>query len=100
MANSRVLVLAFFVVLTFAGMGVGVAQAGAARRLLQTTVPQAPIFPNLPPFRGFSFPPLNGSPYPEYRMPPFPAISNVPPAPGFPSFPFFSAPPAVPNPIP
>ncbi|XVE49499.1 hypothetical protein DITRI_Ditri01bG0087300 [Diplodiscus trichospermus] len=90
MANSRLLVLAFFIALSFSGMDVA---QGAARRLLQTT---PSIFPNLPPFRGFPFPPFNG-PYPEYRLPPFPAIPNVPPADGFPSFPFFSAPPALPN---
>ncbi|XVF01520.1 hypothetical protein REPUB_Repub04eG0095900 [Reevesia pubescens] len=92
MANSRLLVLAFFVALSFSGMDVA---QGAARRLLQTT---PPIFPNLPPFRGFSFPPYNG-PFPEYRLPPFPANANLPPAPGLPSFPFLS-PPAFPNPNP
>ncbi|XVE93193.1 hypothetical protein REPUB_Repub01dG0169100 [Reevesia pubescens] len=70
---------------------------GAARRLLQTT---PPIFPNLPPFRGFPFPPFNGT-YPEYRLPPIPAFPNVPAAPGFPStFPFSFVPPALPNPTP
>ncbi|XVF67267.1 hypothetical protein PTKIN_Ptkin10aG0106800 [Pterospermum kingtungense] len=96
MANFRVLVLAFFVALSFSGMHVA---QGAARSLLQITTPPAPMFPNFPPLRGFSFPPLNG-PYPGYRLPPFPSISNVPAAPGFPSFPLFSAPPAIPNPIP
>ena len=90
MANFRLLVLAIFIALSFSGKNVAQVEA---RRLLQTT---PPIFPNLPPFRGFPFPPFNG-PYPEYRLPPFPAISNLPPAPGFPSFPFLSTPPALPN---
>ncbi|XVE66593.1 hypothetical protein DITRI_Ditri08aG0090900 [Diplodiscus trichospermus] len=82
MANSRLLVLAFFIALSFSGMDVA---QGTARRLLQTTTPS--IFPNLPPFPGFPFPPFNG----------FPSIPNTPSAPGFPSFPFLSVPPALPN---
>ncbi|EOX98700.1 hypothetical protein QQP08_008430 [Theobroma cacao] len=85
MANSHILVLAFFIALSFSGIDVAL----GARRLLQGTSPE---FPNLPPFRGFQFPPYNG-PYPEYRLPAIPG--NVPP--GFPSFPFFSPPPALPN---
>ncbi|XVF44835.1 hypothetical protein PTKIN_Ptkin02bG0155800 [Pterospermum kingtungense] len=91
MANYRLLVLAFFIaLLSFSCMDVA---QGTGRRLLQTT---PSTFPNLPPFRGFSFPPYTG-PYPEYRLSPFPPIQNVPFAPGFPSFPFFSVPPTLPN---
>ncbi|MBA0619750.1 hypothetical protein Godav_005557 [Gossypium davidsonii] len=84
MANSaRLLVLPFFIALSLSCMNVAQG-AGTARRLLQATTTTPPIFPNLPPFRGFQFPPYSG-PFPEYRLPPFPGISNVPPsAPGFP----------------
>ncbi|TYG39469.1 hypothetical protein ES288_D12G018600v1 [Gossypium darwinii] len=117
MANSaRLLVLPFFIALSLSCMNVAQG-AGTARRLLQATTTNPPIFPNLPPFRGFQFPPYSG-PFPEYRLPPFPGISNVPPsapgfpgssAPGFPgfpgssasgfpgSFPSFPAPPTLPN---
>ncbi|XP_039036836.1 prophenin and tritrpticin precursor-like [Hibiscus syriacus] len=102
MANShRLLILAIFIALSMSFSAMDVAQA---RRLLQAVTTTAPpVFPNVPPgpFRGFPFPPFNG-PYPEYRLPPFPGISNVPPsAPGFPgSFPIFPAPPTFPNPSP
>ncbi|KAJ1387006.1 RNA-binding protein 12-like [Sesbania bispinosa] len=103
MASYSYIILAFYIVVSFSSMNIGI----EARHLLQTTpsgtslpkptlpqgsVPTLPTLPSLPTIPTVTLPPLPVT----NSLPNFPSIPTIPTT--FPSIPFLSPPPSTTSP--